>query len=49
MSNEPLHLDVIEYLDDKSLLEKYQKTDEVPGDALTDDLLAEIKRRHLDI
>ena len=49
MSNEPLHLDVIEYLDDKSLLEEYQKTDGVSGDPLTDDLLAEIKRRNLEI
>lgn len=49
MSNEPLHFDVIEYLDDKSLLEEYQKTDGVPGEPLADDLLAEIKRRNLNI
>lgn len=49
MDTPPLSLDVIEFLDDQSLLEEYQHTDGEPGNPLVEDLLAEIKRRNLDI
>lgn len=49
MTNPPLHVDVIEFLDDRSLLEEYQRTDTEPGTRVVDDLLAEIARRNLDI
>ena len=49
MSNKPLHPDVIEFLDDQSLLEAYQQTDGSPESAEANVLLAEIERRNLDI
>jgi len=49
METPPLHPDVIEYLDDQSLLEAYQKTDGEPGNAVADRIAAEIERRNLDI
>jgi hypothetical protein len=49
MTNPPLHVDVIEFLDDRSLLEEYERTDRKLGTRVVDDLLAEIARRNLDI
>lgn len=46
MSKEPIHLDVIEFLDDRSLFEEYQRTDREPGNRLVDGLLAEGMRRN---
>jgi hypothetical protein len=45
----PLHLDVIEFLDDQSLLEAYDEADGSPESAEANALLAEIERRDLDI
>ena len=47
MATPPLHPDVIEFLDDQSLLEAYDLTDAVPGNPLGDALIAEIERRNL--
>jgi hypothetical protein len=47
MATKPLHPDVIEFLDDQSLLEAYQLADGVPGNPLGDALIAEIERRNL--
>lgn len=49
MTTPPLHPDVIEFLDDQSLLEAYAQTDGEPGNVVVDHLLAEIKQRNLDI
>ena len=49
MTNQPLHPDVIECLDDKSLLEAHQQTDRQPGNPAADELFVEIERRNLDI
>ncbi|MEG3167908.1 hypothetical protein U1737_06830 [Sphingomonas sp. LB3N6] len=49
MSKEPLHRDVIEFFDDRSLLEAYRQTDGSPKTAEANALLAEIERRNLDI
>lgn len=49
MTTQPLHPDVIEFLDDQSLLEAYQQTDGQRCNPAADELLAEIKRRNLDI
>jgi len=49
MTTSPLHPDVIEYLDDESLIEAYQRTGGEVGDPISDRILAEIERRNLDI
>ena len=49
MTTQPLHPDVIELLDHQSLLEAYRQTDGQLGNAFADELLAEIKRRNLDV
>lgn len=49
MATPPLHLDVIAFLDDPSVLDEYQRTDEAPGNSLADDLLVETDWRNLDI
>ncbi|MEG3168439.1 hypothetical protein U1737_09585 [Sphingomonas sp. LB3N6] len=48
MSKEPLE-DVIEFLDNQSLLEAYQETDRSPERTEANALLGEIARRNLDI
>ena len=47
--NSPTHPDVIEFLDDASLLEAYQRTNGEPGNPEADELLAEIEKRNLDV
>jgi len=49
MTTPPLHPDVIEFLDDLSLLEAYRQRDCKQGDPTADALIAEMKRRNLDI
>lgn len=49
MSKEPLHPDVIEFLDDQSLLEAYEQTRGSRETAEANALLAEIELRNLDI
>lgn len=49
MTTPPIHPDVIEFLDDQSLIEAYQQTDGQPGNSFADELLAELERRNLDI
>jgi len=49
MKTPPLHPDVIEFLDDLSLLEAYHQSDSKPGDPIADALITEIKRRNLDL
>lgn len=41
--------DLIEHLDDHSLIAAYEATGGVPGDADADALLTEIRRRGLDV
>ncbi|WP_156362348.1 hypothetical protein [Sphingomonas sp. Leaf208] len=45
----PLHPDVIEFLDDQSLLEAYQQMASEERNPFVDHLLAEIQRRNLEI
>ena len=49
MTTPPLHPDVIEFLDDLSLLEAYRQRDCKQGGPIADALIAEMKRRDLDI
>jgi hypothetical protein len=49
MTNSPLHPDVIEYLDDESLIEAYQNTGGEAGDPIAGLLSAEIERRNLNL
>ena len=49
METPPLHPDVIEFLDDLSLLEAYEQNDSKAGGPIADALIAEIKRRNLDL
>jgi len=49
MKTPPLHPDVIEFLDDLSLLEAHQQIDSKADDPIADALIAEMKRRNLDI
>lgn len=45
----PLHPDVIEHLDDKSLIEAYQQMGGEAGDPRADRIAEEIERRNLDL
>ena len=49
MATPPLHPDVIEYLDDESLIEAYQQIDGKPRDPIADRIAAEVERRNLGI
>jgi hypothetical protein len=49
MTKPPLHPDVIEFLDDLSLLEAYRQIAVEPAGPVLEALVAEIKRRNLDI
>jgi len=49
MKTPPLHPDVIEFLDDLSLLEAYHQNDSKADGPIADALIAEMKRRNLDI
>jgi hypothetical protein len=49
MTRPPLHPDVIEFLDDLSLLEAYQQIAAEAGGSVPEELVAEIERRNLDI
>ena len=49
MTNFPLHPDVIEYLDDESLIEACQNTGGEAGDPIVGLLNAEIERRNLNL
>ncbi len=49
MTTPPLHPDVIEFLDDRSLLEAYREIDVKTGGPFADALFAEIEQRGLDI
>jgi len=49
MPTPPLHPNVIEFLDDLSLLEAYQQIVAEAGGSVPEELIAEIERRNLDI
>lgn len=49
MATPPLHPDVLEYLDDRSLVEAYAEAKAEPLDPMVDRILAEIERRDLNI